>query len=249
MSAARSLLFLALGLSVGSFLNVVAYRLPRGQSLLRPRSHCPHCNHGLALRDLVPLLSFLWLRGRCRYCGAPISWRYPVLELVTALYFLSAGTTIPAPGLLVRYLVLGSIFLVAAAIDLDTYTLPDSLTLGGAALAAMLPPGPRPAYLLGGLVGWGLLLVVAVVSRGGMGGGDVKLGLTIGTFVAWPTVLVALFLAFLLGAVAGIGLVVTKKKKRSDPVPFGPFLAFGALVAGLWGHEFIQWYLTFFWSY
>jgi leader peptidase (prepilin peptidase)/N-methyltransferase len=236
-----------LGLSVGSFLNVVAYRLPRGESLLWPRSHCPKCGHTLAARDLIPILSFLWLRGRCRFCRAPIPLRYPAVELGTGSFFVVAGLVFGPTWQLLRTLVLGSLFIAASLIDLDTMVLPDAFTLGGTALALLLPPGPRPVYLWGALVGFGLLLFIAWASRGGMGGGDVKLGLALGAFLGWPNVLIALFLAFFLGAAAGIALILAKRKRRSDHVPFGPFLVVGSLGTSLWGTKLLQLYLEYVW--
>ncbi|HHV56657.1 MAG TPA: prepilin peptidase [Firmicutes bacterium] len=242
-----SFLLAFLGLTVGSFLNVVAHRLPRGESLLRPRSRCPKCGHTLAAWDLVPVLSFLWLRGRCRFCRAPISPRYPAVELCTGAFFVAAGLLLAPTWQLLRTLALGSLFIAASLIDLDTLVLPDAFTLGGAALALLLPPGPRPAYLLGALAGCALLLFIAWASRGGMGGGDVKLGLALGAFLGWPNVLPALFLAFFLGAAAGIGLILAKKKRRSDAVPFGPFLVAGGLGAALWGTELLELYFRYGW--
>ncbi len=240
-----------LGLVVGSFLNVVAYRLPRHQSLAFPPSHCPDCGARLRPADLVPVFSWLALRGRCRYCGRPISPRYPVVESITGLLFLLVFVA-RGPGLgLVPGFVLAALMVAVAAIDLDLRIIPNPLTLCGVV-----------AGLAFGLLGWsgvglwqalmglvvcgGFLLVVGLAGRGGMGGGDVKLGAVIGAFLGWSTGLFGILLGFVIGAVVGLGLIVTGIRGRKDAIPFGPFLALGAVFSYLWGGRIVAAYLNLF---
>jgi leader peptidase (prepilin peptidase)/N-methyltransferase len=241
-----SLLFV-LGLLVGSFLNVVAYRLPKGESLVFPGSNCRDCSHALGPLDLIPVLSFLLLYGRCRYCRAPIPWRYPITEIVTGVYFFLAGLTWGFKPILVRQLVCGTILILAAQVDLATLTIPDPLTLGGSVLALFLPPGPHWVYLLGGVTNFLLLSCLTWASHGGIGQGDIKLSLALGLFLGWPFSLVALILAFFFGASVGIVLLLARLKRRNDIVAFGPFLALGGIIAGLWGRDLLELYLTTFW--
>jgi leader peptidase (prepilin peptidase)/N-methyltransferase len=156
--------------------------------------------------------------------------------------------TVSCTANIYRYLVLGVIMVFAAAVDLATYTLPDHLTLGATLLGIVLPGGRLGKSLQGGLVGLSIMLVITYLSHGGMGGGDIKLTLAIGTFLGWPLVIPALVLAFLLGGTCGLILILTRAKCISDCIPFGPFLALGALISSLWGQELMQWYLVVIWG-
>lgn len=249
-----------LGLVVGSFCNVCIYRIPEGESIVIPGSRCPNCRTAIKAYDNIPVLSFLVLKGQCRSCGHRISWQYPVVELVTGSLFV---LTIFRFGLTwhtgVLWAFVGALVIVTF-IDLEHQIVPDVITLPGIAiglawsvLTALLsigghrpvvsffPPTPLDA-LLGTVVGGGILYLVAVLSRGGMGGGDIKLTAMIGAFLGWREVLLTIFLGTLMGSVIALLLLASGKKGRKDPMPFGPFLALGAVLALFWGAELIAAY-------
>jgi leader peptidase (prepilin peptidase)/N-methyltransferase len=242
-----------LGLVAGSFANVCIHRLPRGESVVHPPSHCPACGARVRWHDNVPLLGYTLLRGRCRDCGARISYRYPLVEAVTGLLFL--GLWFHSGGAWARFgvealFVLGLV--IGTGIDLEHRLLPDRLTLpliGWALAASLLPGGLGPVdALLGGLAGGAALYVIALVGeavyrRETMGGGDIKLVAAIGALLGWRLLIVALFAAFVLGAVGGLTYLALGGRDRM--VPFGPFLAAGALLALLVGQGIWNWYLGF----
>jgi leader peptidase (prepilin peptidase)/N-methyltransferase len=244
------LLFIA-GLVTGSFLNVCIHRLPRRDAVVRPASRCPDCGARLRFFDLVPVVSWLLLRGRCRYCGLPVSPRYPLVELLSGLAFAGAYfATGPDPLLLAKILFFLALLIVATFTDLEHMLIPNRLILaglaGGAVFMLVLPEPGVVSALAGAAVAGGLLLLLAVVSRGGMGGGDVKLAAVIGLFLGLPLGLVALFAASLLGSVVGMILRLGGVLRRGEPMPFGPFLAAGAVAALFWGEAVLDWYLAGF---
>jgi len=240
-------LFGLAGLCVGSFLNVCIHRLPRRESLIFPASRCPCCGTALRPWELVPVLSYLWLRGRCASCGERISGRYTLVELLSAAGWVAVGAVRGPTLAAAADLVLLSVLIVAAFADLETQLIPDRLTLPGT-LAGLVFVALRPAGLasaLGGLgLGGGVLLLLALVSGGGMGGGDVKLAALMGVFLGWPRIAAALAVAFLAGGMTGLALVLTGRKARRDRIPFGPFLALGGVTALFWGEALIRWYLA-----
>jgi leader peptidase (prepilin peptidase)/N-methyltransferase len=232
------------GLIFGSFLNVVIHRLPLGLSLVKPRSRCPYCDGEIRVLDNIPVLSFLVLRGRCSRCGAPISWRYPLIELTTALLFVACaarfGFTIEAG--------VGAIFcmlmLVLAMIDADHFILPDKITLPGIILGLALQPWiPRTTLIdavVGTLIGAGGLILTInfwywIREEEGMGMGDVNMLAMVGAFLGWEGVAITLFISALAGAVAGLALVLRGKLNLRSKLPFGTFLALGGVVALFWG--------------
>jgi leader peptidase (prepilin peptidase) / N-methyltransferase len=240
-----------LGSIMGSFLNVVVHRLPRQESLITPASHCPRCGAPVKPYDNIPVLSWLLLRGRCRGCGAPISARYPLLEGLTAALCVGAVLVHHSASAIALSVALIVVVLPAAAIDLEHRIIPNRITGAGALLAVAigvaLDPGGEPARLLAGLAAGGFLLVAALAYPAGMGMGDVKLvavmGLFLGASVA-PAVLVALLAGVLFG-----GLVIARKgggAARKTAVPFGPFLALGALVSVYAGPEIVHAYVHHF---
>lgn len=236
-----------LGLIVGSFANVVIWRLPRGESLVFPPSHCPTCGHRLRAYDLIPVLSWLLLRGRCRYCRQPISRFYPLVEGITGGTFAALvavhGPTWRAAG----YALFAVILITAAGTDIKLHLIPNRLTLPAIALGLIWSAAiqtPRFGSTLAGLlISGSLFLLIAAISRGGMGGGDVKLAAAVGAFLGLQHSLLALFLAFILGALAGLVLIAAGRKKRKDHIPFGPFIAAGCLAAMLFGDVILHWYL------
>jgi len=239
-------LFLGLvGLVVGSFLNVVIDRLPRGESLLFPSSHCEACGRGLSTRDLLPVLSYVMLRGKCRYCGVPVSWRLPLVELLTGGLFAFLAWRLGSGLALYSSLVYVAIFVPIFFIDLKEGIIPDVIVYPGMALAlglALLDDRAIPA-LVGGGVGFGLFLAIYFLARGGMGPGDVKLAGLLGLINGWPLVLVAFLLAFVSGGLLASVFLALRLKGRKAPIPFGPFLVGGSFVALLWGQGLLDLYL------
>jgi len=243
-----------LGLVIGSFLNVVIHRVPRKESVVKPRSRCPGCGTELAARDNVPVVSWLLLKGRCRTCAEPISGRYPAVELATAVLFAATAFRLGADWALPAFLVVVAGLVAISAVDLELFIVPNRIlypTLFVAALLFVLAAAADGRWsdartaALGGALGWGLLLVIHLVSPAGMGFGDVRLAGLIGMALGWLSVghvLVGLFLAFLAAAVIGVALIVTGVKGRKDKVPFGPFLATGAMLAILFGGPLLDWY-------
>jgi leader peptidase (prepilin peptidase)/N-methyltransferase len=243
--------FAWIGLSVGSFLNVCIHRLPRGSSIATPPSHCPSCGYRLRWYDNIPVLSYLWLRGRCRGCGAPISLRYPIVEILTMLLFLLHFIVFGWTALMGVRLAFACALLVLFAIDLEHQILPDRITLPGIVVGVIasiwLPPGIRDA-LLGVLLGGGILWLVIwgyymVTGQEGMGFGDVKMLAMIGAFLGWQQVLVTLVLGSVTGSVVGLLLIRFAGRDMKYALPFGTFLALGALLASLAGGQIVSWYV------
>ena len=242
----------SLGLLVGSFLNVVVWRVPRGESVVRPASACPACRAAIRPRDNVPVAGWLALRGRCRDCAEPISARYPLVEALTGALFALLALRLGTDPALPAYLYLAAVGVALALIDIDVRRLPDVLTLpsypvvaGLLALAALAGGGgDLLRALLGGAALYAVYLALALT--GGMGFGDVKLAGVLGMATAWPgwgTWTVGLFLGFLLGGVFGIGLIALGRGSRKTTVPFGPFMLVGALTGVLAGAELARGYL------
>ena len=243
-------LFILLGAVVGSFLNVCIDRLPERQSLFRPRSHCPICQRRLAISDLIPLFSYLRLRGHCRYCGAPIPQRLFWVELSTALLFASLwwgyGPGIQM-GILAAY---GCLFIVIFVIDLEKSLILNILVYPAALVTlALVPLRPELTIvnsLIGGGIGLALLLLPVIVFRGGIGWGDVKMAGLIGLATGSPIVFIAIISSIIAGGlIAGI-LLLLSVKKRGDTIPFGPFLCLGAMAGLLWGSTIYDWYIGLF---
>ena len=238
------------GLAIGSFLNVVIARVPAGRSLVRPGSACPGCSAPLAWYDNIPVLSFFVLRGRCRACGMAISWRYPVVEAVTAAALVLAYVALGPTAEFVVAGVLLPTLIVITAIDLQHQLIPDAITLPGilAGLLLNLATG-RISWVesvIGILLAGGLFLAIILASRGGMGGGDLKFGAMLGAFLGWKALLFALFVAVVSGGVLGIALLASGLRGRKDPIPFGPFLAAGGAMALFWGARVVGWYVSGF---
>jgi len=240
-----------LGAVFGSFLNVVVHRLPRHESLATPASHCPKCGTPVKPYDNIPILSWLLLRGHCRSCGAPISARYPLVEALTAALCAGAVLTYSSAAAIALSVTLILVIVPAALIDLEHRIIPNQITALGAVLALAiglaLDPAGEPERLIAAAGAGGFLLIAALAYPGGMGMGDVKLagvmGLFLGSAVA-PAILIALLSGVTVGAV-----VVARKgtaEGRKTAIPFGPFLAFGALVAVFVGQDIVQLYVNNF---
>jgi leader peptidase (prepilin peptidase) / N-methyltransferase len=239
------------GAIFGSFLNVVAYRLPRGESLSRPRSRCPQCQTPIRPYDNVPVLSWLALRGRCRSCRAPISARYPLVEAMTGL--LCAGVVLAKGADEDALLGLALVLLLVpiTLIDLDHRIIPNRLTLLGAvvapALLAFTAPDAIPEHLIAAVAAGGFFLLAVLAYPRGMGMGDVKLAAVLGLFLG-RSVAPAVFIALVAGTLVGAVVIARKgtQEGRKTAVPFGPFLALGGVVALLAGDAMVDWYLTTF---
>ena len=247
-----------LGAIFGSFLNVLIYRLPLHQPVGMARSQCRSCGHQIAWYDNLPILSFLLLRGRCRACHAPFSARYPFVEALTALL---AAALFARDGLdiaLIGSFYFGCSLIVLTYIDLDHRLLPDRITLPGIVVGLVLSVvvprgGDRLASLesavLGVLLGGGILWLVAwsyekATGREGMGGGDVKLLAMIGAFLGWKGVLLTLLLSSLIGSMIGVTVMLARGGNTRLAIPFGPFLAIGALIGLFWGEQIVTWYIS-----
>ncbi|MTV49392.1 prepilin peptidase [Heliobacillus mobilis] len=236
----------SVGTLIGSFLNVVIRRMPRGESIVSPPSHCPSCGFRLQWRDLIPLFSYLLLLGRCRNCGSSIGIRYPLIELVNGLgylgIFLHRGFSLSSLSLMVLF----SILLAVVFIDLDSMIIPDNLMLFGLLTGILLTASQTWSVFVEGIIGMviggGILLTIAVLSKGGMGGGDIKLAGVLGLFLGSHQILLILFLSFLMGSVVGITLMIMKRKTMKDMIPFGPFLAMAAYISMFWGNSILYWY-------
>ncbi|HEU0132830.1 MAG TPA: prepilin peptidase [Mycobacteriales bacterium] len=241
-----------LGLLVGSFLNVVIWRVPRGESVVSPPSHCPGCDNPISPRDNVPVLSWLLLRGRCRHCGEPISARYPAVELLTAGVFAAMGARFGLSWALPAFLYLGAVSVALALIDLDHHRLPNALTLPSYPVGAVLLAGAAfaeaddPAHVLlraalGMVILWVVYYLLWWLSRGkGIGFGDVRLSGVLGLYLAylgWDVWFTGWMLTFFAGGLFGIALIVLRRATRKSKVPYGPFMIVGSLVAvwvGAW---------------
>jgi len=246
-----------LGLSIGSFINVVAYRVPLKRSVMRPPSACPSCNHRLSWRENIPVISWLVLRGTCSECGVHFSVRYLIVEVLTGVVFAGTVAVIGVEWVLPAYLWFAGVTITLTLTDLDHKLIPNRILYPGIVVGAVLLVGgaiaagdPQGAIrsLLAGAAYFGALLVIALVApAGGFGFGDVKLAVLLGMFtgyLGWGQMSVAFFFAFLLGGVLSILLLITGTKGRKDAIPFGPYLVLGAYVAIVAGDRILDWYLA-----
>lgn len=247
------ILLFIIGLMVGSFLNSVIYRLDDLKSIIREKSHCPKCKTPIRWYDLVPLLSFVVLTGQCRNCKGKISWQYPIVELATAVLFvllyLQFGLT-----LYTLFLILASCFLIVVFVyDFHHQLIPDEMIWGAIGLwfiyliySFIIHNSPFIIlnYIYGGLIAAGVIAFIVLTTRGkGMGFGDIKLALLLGLILGFPNAIVGVVLAFIIGAIVGLGLVIGKIKKMSQTIAFGPFLIIGFYLALFWGDKILNWYL------
>jgi len=248
------IIFAILGLEVGSFLNVCIDRLPQNKSIVFPASHCEACQHKLAAKDLIPVFSYLRLRGRCRYCQASVPWRLLWVEIATGVVFALLAWNYglnPALGIMIFY---ACLFTVIFVIDLEHGLILNKVVYPSLVVALLLALLPRlwltqwivtgiANAAIGGAIGFALFLLIAVISRGGMGWGDVKLAGLIGLATGFPLVFLSIIMGAILGGIVAVAMVIAKKKQRRQTIPFGPFLAVAAMITLLWGSNILTWYL------
>jgi leader peptidase (prepilin peptidase)/N-methyltransferase len=253
-----TLVALAVGLAVGSFLNVCIYRLPEGASIFFPGSHCPKCSKKIRFYDNVPVLSFILLKGKCRFCGSKISLQYPLVELLTAFLFSGAYLW---QGLSLGFLstvILGCLLIVVFFVDLKHRIIPDVITvpgiIAGLVLAAISPQVKIVDSFLGIIVGGVFFYLLAILGellfkKESMGGGDIKLAAMLGAFLGWQKLFLIFFLSAFLGSVIGIlAISLSSQVKEQRTIPFGPFLALASFAALFWGEKLINAYLNLFWG-
>ena len=242
------------GLVVGSFLNVVIWRVPRHESIVKPRSHCPNCDTLIATRDNIPVVSWVLLRGKCRECGQPISAQYPIVELLTGVLFAAVGARYAHSWALPAFLVLTAGLIAISVIDLEHFIIPNRIVYPMGitsvvllAFAALLEHD-WTAYgraWLGALAAFAFFFVLHLIAPGGMGFGDVRLSFVLGLFLGWlgwAEVLGGLFAGFLYGAVIGLVMIVIGRRGRRQHIPFGPFLAAGTMTFVLFGEQLVDWW-------
>ncbi len=250
-----TVIFALFGTAIGSFLNVCIDRLPRGKSLVYPPSHCDACQHPLAPQDLIPMISYLWLRGRCRYCRAPIPRRPLWVEIGNGLLFAFLYWHYGLSVELAVTILYCGIFVVIMFIDLVHKLIPNKIVYPAAvaALVINLPivnvflhqPGIRDA-LIGGAIGFAFLLIPALINPAGMGFGDVKMAALIGLATGFPVVLVALVMGVVRGGLVAVLLLLFRIKTRKETIPFGPFLSLATIASLLWGNQILNWYLALY---
>jgi len=238
---------LILGIVIGSFLNVCIFRIPEEISIARGFSFCPNCKNRIQPYDLIPVISYLFLRGSCRYCKKHISIQYPLVELLTGLLFVLVfyqfGLT-PLGGLVA---ILVSVLIIITFIDLKHQIIPDELVIiifVCGIISIFLSDKSPWEHIIGFFTVSVILLVIAFLSKGGMGGGDIKLMAAAGLFLGWKLILLSLLIASVAGSMVSIILLVSKKVDRKSMVPFGPFLSIGILTSALYGDYIIWWYLS-----
>ena len=237
----------SLGLMIGSFLNVCIHRLPKGNSVVTPRSYCPICNKMICAKDNIPILSYIVLKGRCRDCKQSISWVYPTVELITAFFltmvFLKFGPTFET-GI---YGITVSALVVITVIDLQHQIIPDRITIPGILFGFVCGTylNSFSESFIGFFIAGGLFYFLALVSKGGMGGGDIKLIAGAGALLGWQKILLVIFIGSLLGTFYSLPHLLTGKKSRKSKIPFGPFLSAGIGLTIFKGREFIFFYMNY----
>jgi len=260
MTVLLIIFFFMAGAAIGSFINVVADRLPEGKSIISPPSHCTACQHQISASDNIPIISYLWLRGRCRKCGATIPRRLLWVELGTAVLFAFLYWHYGLGWELALVALYCCLFISLLLSDLEYGILPNKLVYPGIVIALVIASlgsifGFEPSDIVGGgfrlwivdasvggVIGFGILFIIALASRGGMGWGDVKLAAFIGLVTGFPLVILALFLAVVGGGFTALILLLLKLKGRKDAIPFGPFLSLAAMVTLFWGSNILNWF-------
>lgn len=243
-----SVIIFILGIAFGSFLNVIIFRLSKKESFLKGRSYCPSCKHRLEARDLIPFFSFIFQKGRCRYCKNEISFIYPLVELITGLVFLFLFINLGPSLRLLVYLVYSCFLIIIFVYDLRYHLILDKVTLPAMIIVILADIVLKVSFfsvLFGVIIGGGFFLIIFTASRGRwIGGGDIRLGVLMGLMLGWEKLLVALVIAYLSGALVALMLLITKKRRLKSKLPFGPFLGLGTFIALLYGDQIISWYLS-----
>lgn len=238
----------AFGLIIGSFLNVCIYRIPRGESIAFPPSHCTNCGERLKPYDLVPVISYIILKGKCRNCGSSISKIYPAIELLNGILYVLLFMQYGMSAEFIKFSAFASIMIVIGMIDLNTMevyfnvTVFALITAGIFLLNGYLHHIGITSYILGALLGIGLIGAIVILTKG-MGEGDIEIALTIGLFLGFRNTILALFLSFIIGGMIAAFLLISKKKSRKDPIAFGPFMAASSIAAALYGSSIISCYI------
>ena len=236
------------GLAVGSFANVCIHRLPREESVVFPRSHCPACYSAVRPLDNIPLISYMALGGKCRDCAIPISLIYPTIEALTGILMLAGLLKFGTSSEFFVYAVVATSLVIITAIDIEHQIIPDVITLPGIAFGLIIgiyTIGFKDA-LFGLLLGSGVFYLLAILSNGGMGGGDIKFIAAVGALLGWQKVLLVIFIGAFLGSIVGLFLITIQKKSRKSTIPFGPFLEVGTLITLFYGNSLIRVYLEYF---
>lgn len=245
-----SLIVFMFGIILGSFLNVCIYRIPLAQSIVYNRSHCPVCNKTISWYDLIPVFSWLILKGRCRYCQALISARYLLVEVLTGLIFIACYVFFDVSYYFLGSIVFSCFLIVITFIDIDHQLIFDKvviwLAVTGVLINTLFNFLSFWDMFIAAFICSGIMLIIAVASRGGMGGGDIKLIAAVGLWLGCKLTILTLFLAFVLGGIAGAVILLLKIKGRKDYIPFGPFIALAAFISLLYGNRFIDWYVANF---
>lgn len=244
------LIIFVLGTIIGSFLNVCIYRIPKEESIAYPPSHCTTCGNNLRPYDLIPILSYMFLKGRCRYCGEKVSIRYPIIEFITGVLFLITFIKYGLSLNFIKYILLISILIVIGMIDLDTTDVYFSTTLTGI-ISSLIFIGiyfymgiPVRSYIYGGIVGGGLLSAIILITKGGMGWGDAEICLFCGLFLGLKFTILMLFLSFIIGSIISLILILSGKKSRKDYIPFGPFIVLATILTIFMGEKIFLLYIS-----
>lgn len=241
MNALYLFIFFIFGTAIGSFLNVIICRLQKQESFVHGRSHCPHCRAKLHWHDLLPIVSFMCLGGKCRYCRKTIAWRYLLIEIITGLLFVLGAAVVADNAQLLVYLVAASFFIILFIYDSETYIVPDNVSLPAVVAIFLLNLAAGKDWLalvLGILAGAGWFLAQFVLSRGRwVGGGDIRLGALIGALLGWPLVGLSLLIAYVAGSIVALVLVAAKQAKFGGRLPFATFLLPAALATWLYGRQ------------
>lgn len=241
-----------LGLVIGSFLNVCIHRIPMEESISYPPSHCTSCTHKLKPLDLIPVLSYIFLRGKCRYCNDKISIRYPIIEIVNAILYLFIYLNFGITLITIKYFIMISFAIVIAMIDYDTQFVYSSTTIFGMIMGisfiviqGIMYKNGVFDFLLGGIIG-AFIIGAIVFTTKGMGEGDIEIAVIFGLFLGVKGIIVGLFLGIVIGGIAGIIILSLKLKKAKDKIAFGPFIVIGCLISMMWGNRLVEMYLTLF---
>ncbi len=239
-----------LGTVIGSFLNVLIYRIPRNESILKPPSHCPVCGHRLRWYDMIPVFSYLFLKGKCRYCGAKISPRYPLIEALTGVAFIGVGLRYGWSLQFFEYIVFSSLLITVAFTDIFDGVVPDVVVIPGAIAGLVFSLFRGRAVFLSSLFGmlflFGFFVMVILLTRGGMGEGDATFGAMIGAFLGFKFSVAMLVIAFVIGAIIGILIIIFSHKSGKDTMPFAPYLALASYIMVFYGYKILLLYFKMF---